>query len=106
MNLNPTRRGALRLAAAGAGAVLMALSGAALAADFPARQIELIVPFQPGGGTDGVARAFGEAARKHIPQSIVVLNKQTEEDFLKEDRNEMDVGPDNGAPAVPAAAKP
>ena len=75
MNLNPTRRGALRLAAAGAGAVLMALSGAALAADFPARQIELIVPFQPGGGTDGVARAFGEAARKHIPQSIVVLNK-------------------------------
>ena len=75
MNLNPTRRGALRLAAAGAGAVLMALSSAALAADFPARQIELIVPFQPGGGTDGVARAFGEAARKHIPQSIVVLNK-------------------------------
>lgn len=38
--------------------------------------------------------------------SIVVLNKQTEEDFLKEDRNEMDVGPDNGAAAVPAAAKP
>lgn len=75
MNLNPTRRGALRLAAVGAGAVLMALSGAASAADFPARQIELIVPFQPGGGTDGVARAFGEAARKHIPQSIVVLNK-------------------------------
>lgn len=38
--------------------------------------------------------------------SIVVLNKQTEEDFLKEDRNEMDVGADNGAAAVPAAAKP
>ena len=75
MNLNPTRRGALRLAAAGAGAVLMGLSGAASAADYPTRQIELIVPFQPGGGTDGVARAFGEAARKHIPQSVVVINK-------------------------------
>lgn len=75
MSMQKTRRGALQWAAAGAGAVLMALGGAASAAEFPARQIELIVPFQPGGGTDGVARAFGEAARKHISQSVVVINK-------------------------------
>lgn len=75
MNMSKTRRGAIGLFAAGASAVLIALGNVAAAADFPARQIELIVPFQPGGGTDGVARAFGEAARKHIPQSIVVINK-------------------------------
>ena len=56
-------------------AALALFGGPAVAADFPSRQIELIVPFQPGGGTDGVARAFAEAARTHIPRSIVVLNK-------------------------------
>ena len=56
-------------------AALALFGGQAMAADFPSRQIELIVPFQPGGGTDGVARAFAEAARTHIPRSIVVLNK-------------------------------
>ena len=75
MKTTTTRRSALQWAAAGAGALVMGLGGMAVAADFPSRQIELIVPFQPGGGTDGVARAFGEAARKHIPQSVVVINK-------------------------------
>lgn len=60
---------------AAAMAALALFGGPAVAADFPSRQIELIVPFQPGGGTDGVARAFAEAARTHIPRSIVVLNK-------------------------------
>ena len=75
MKTKTTRRSALQWAAVGAGALVMGMGGMASAADFPARQIELIVPFQPGGGTDGVARAFGEAARKHIPQSVVVINK-------------------------------
>ena len=75
MKMQKTRRGAMQWLAAGAGALAMGWGGAAVAADFPSRQIELIVPFQPGGGTDGVARAFGEAARKHIPQSVVVINK-------------------------------
>ena len=76
MGIHNTRRGALQWVAAGAaGAVLMAMGGTAAAADFPARQIELIVPFQPGGGTDGVARAFSDSARKHMPQSVVVINK-------------------------------
>ena len=76
MGIHNTRRGALQWVAAGAaGAVLMAMGGTAAAADFPARQIELIVPFQPGVGTDGVARAFSDSARKHMPQSVVVINK-------------------------------
>ena len=67
--------GAASWARAAAMAALALFGGQAMAADFPSRQIELIVPFQPGGGTDGVARAFAEAARTHIPRSIVVLNK-------------------------------
>jgi tripartite-type tricarboxylate transporter receptor subunit TctC len=43
--------------------------------DFPNRAIELLVPYQPGGGTDGLARAFSEASRKHISQSIVIVNR-------------------------------
>ncbi|MFC5609408.1 tripartite tricarboxylate transporter substrate binding protein [Variovorax soli] len=43
--------------------------------DFPNKPIELIVPFQAGGGTDALARAFADAGRKHLPQSIVVNNK-------------------------------
>jgi tripartite-type tricarboxylate transporter receptor subunit TctC len=33
------------------------------------------VPYQAGGGTDALARAFGEASRKYISQPIVVINK-------------------------------
>ncbi|MFZ4285571.1 Bug family tripartite tricarboxylate transporter substrate binding protein [Variovorax sp. HJSM1_2] len=43
--------------------------------DYPNHQIELLVPYQAGGGTDGLARAFADASRKHINQPIVVLNK-------------------------------
>lgn len=49
--------------------------GLALAADYPSRPIELVVPFQAGGGTDAVARAFGVAAQKHFPKGVVVVNK-------------------------------
>jgi len=43
--------------------------------NFPNHTIELLVPYQPGGGTDGLARAFSEASRKHISQSIVIVNR-------------------------------
>ncbi len=60
--------------AALAGAPLLA--GTALAqADFPHKPIELVVPFQPGGGTDALARSFADATRKHTTQSFVIVNK-------------------------------
>ena len=43
--------------------------------NFPARSIELIVPFAAGGGTDALARAMSDASRKHLPQTIVVVNR-------------------------------
>ena len=45
------------------------------AADFPNRPIEIVVPFGAGGGTDVLARVFAEAAKKHMSQSMTVLNK-------------------------------
>lgn len=45
------------------------------AADYPTRQIELIVPFAAGGGTDLVARAFAEASKPHFPVGVGVINK-------------------------------
>ncbi|XAH25228.1 tripartite tricarboxylate transporter substrate binding protein [Xylophilus sp. GW821-FHT01B05] len=54
-----------------------ACAAPALAADsdFPNRTVELLVPYQPGGGTDGLARAFADASRKHMSQSIVIVNR-------------------------------
>ena len=45
------------------------------AADYPTHSIEIIVPFNAGGGTDALARAFADNARKHLAQSFVVNNK-------------------------------
>ena len=45
------------------------------AGDYPNRPIELVVPFGAGGGTDVLARAYAEAARKYLSQPITVMNK-------------------------------
>ncbi|MGJ7542979.1 Bug family tripartite tricarboxylate transporter substrate binding protein [Variovorax sp. LT1R16] len=50
-------------------------TGAAQATDYPVRPIELVVPYQAGGGADVMARGFAAAAVKHLPQPIVVVNK-------------------------------
>ena len=43
---------------------------------YPARKIELVVPFSPGGGTDTYARIFKQAVEKEglLPQPLVVIN--------------------------------
>lgn len=47
----------------------------AAAQSYPTKGIELVVPYAAGGGTDLVARAFADQAKKHLPQSIGVVNK-------------------------------
>ena len=66
-----TRRSALALAASG----LLPASLLAQGSGYPNRPIELIVPAGAGGGTDVLARAFAEAAKKHLPQPITVNNR-------------------------------
>jgi len=56
-------------------AAMLAAGPASAQAQFPSKPIELVVPFQPGGGTDALARAFADATRKHMPQSMIIVNK-------------------------------
>ncbi len=60
---------------------LIAASSAALAAPaiaqagFPNRPIRLIVPWPPGGSTDGQLRALAEVATRHLGQQVVIENR-------------------------------
>ena len=58
-----------------AGSVLPWSTAALAATNCPERPVELVVPFQAGGGTDALARAFAESARKHFSQPMIVVNK-------------------------------
>lgn len=42
---------------------------------YPTRPVEAIVPASAGGGTDILARLFADAARKHFPQPLTIINK-------------------------------
>lgn len=75
MNHPPfSRRHLLQIGAIHA-AALSAPAWSQASAPYPARPIELIVPWQAGGGADVVARAYGVAVGKHLPQPVVVVNK-------------------------------
>ncbi|MFS0646085.1 tripartite tricarboxylate transporter substrate binding protein [Siminovitchia sp. 179-K 8D1 HS] len=43
---------------------------------YPNRQIEIIVPFAAGGGTDAVARVLAESLKPILNQEIVVVNRE------------------------------
>jgi tripartite-type tricarboxylate transporter receptor subunit TctC len=69
-----TLRGLAAFTAAAALSLGLA-AGAAAQSDFPNHTVELLVPYQPGGGTDGLARTFADASRKHMSQSMVIINR-------------------------------
>jgi tripartite-type tricarboxylate transporter receptor subunit TctC len=69
MTITTTRR---TLLAAG-GALLAA--PAVAQAGFPNRSIRLIVPWPPGGSTDGQLRALAEVATRHLGQPVVIENR-------------------------------
>ncbi|VFR17782.1 Tricarboxylate transport protein TctC [plant metagenome] len=54
---------------------LGALPAAAQADPYPTRSIELMVAYQPGGGSDNTARLIADVARPLMPQPVVVLNR-------------------------------
>lgn len=45
------------------------------AQEYPAKVIEVVVGYAPGGGTDMIARTVSEVAHKHLGQPLVVVNK-------------------------------
>ena len=56
-------------------AAALALSaGAAVAQNYPARPVTIIVPFAAGGPTDIIARIVGEYFSKSLGQQFVVEN--------------------------------
>ncbi len=67
-----TGRRALLAAALWAGSMAMR---SAHAQTFPARAVQLIVPFPPGGVTDALARLVGIELQQALGQACVVVNK-------------------------------
>ena len=45
------------------------------AAGYPTKPVELVVAYQPGGGSDNTARAIADAVHPIFPQSVYVVNK-------------------------------
>jgi tripartite-type tricarboxylate transporter receptor subunit TctC len=49
--------------------------GAAPAQDFPHKSVRFVVPFPPGGATDGLARILGEKMTEAWKQQVVIDNR-------------------------------
>ena len=56
-------------------ALLVAPAARAVAEDYPARNVTILVPFTPGGGTDLIARAVGAQLEKRLGKSFVIENR-------------------------------
>ena len=46
-----------------------------LAADFPTKEVQIIIPYAPGGATDLVFRALAASTSKYLGKAVVVVNK-------------------------------
>jgi tripartite-type tricarboxylate transporter receptor subunit TctC len=53
----------------------LALSASALASDWPARPVTIIVPFPPGGGTDAFARPLAAQLTKQLGKTVIIDNR-------------------------------
>lgn len=58
-----------------AAAALVAVAPLGFAADFPSKPIRIVVPYQPGGSTDVMARLIGERLSHRLQQPVIVENK-------------------------------
>lgn len=57
------------------GAVFAVMSCAAVAQNFPAKPVRIVVPFPPGGGVDIVARVVGPKLAAQYGQQVIVENR-------------------------------
>src|SRR5699024_8828872 len=67
------RRAVLAITSAIA-AVGMAFTANAQDENWPEREVQLVIPFSPGGATDIIFRLVAEEAEKHLGASIVPVN--------------------------------
>jgi tripartite-type tricarboxylate transporter receptor subunit TctC len=59
----------------GAATIGLCATGQAFAQSYPNRPIKLVLPFPPGGPTDGAARLIGERLSAALGQPIVIENR-------------------------------
>ncbi|RYF68347.1 MAG: tripartite tricarboxylate transporter substrate binding protein, partial [Comamonadaceae bacterium] len=59
-----------------AAATVVAISPAAIAQTaYPAKPVRIVVPYPPGGSTDAITRALGQALSEEWKQPVVIDNK-------------------------------
>ena len=56
-------------------ALLLLLTTPAWAQTYPARVVEIVVPFAPGGGTDLIARVIADRLSESLKQRFVIINR-------------------------------
>ena len=56
-------------------ALWVVLAGPALAQDYPARPVKVMIPFPPGGPTDVLARLVAQKLTESMGQPFVVENR-------------------------------
>ncbi len=49
--------------------------GSGLAGEFPTKEVQILIPWAPGGATDLVFRALAASTSKHLGKAVVVVNK-------------------------------
>lgn len=72
--MKSTRRGFIA-ASAGALAAPAIVTSAAAQATWPSKPLRIVVPYLPGGQTDGIARSFGDFLSRKFGQSVIIDNK-------------------------------
>ncbi|HSB78981.1 MAG TPA: tripartite tricarboxylate transporter substrate binding protein [Candidatus Methylomirabilis sp.] len=53
----------------------LGIPGPGLAADFPTKEVQIIIPWAAGGATDLVFRALAASSSKYLGKAVVVVNK-------------------------------
>ena len=55
--------------------LFVVLSIFSFAKGYPSKNINLVVPFAAGGGTDAVARKLGSLLEKELGQPVIIVNR-------------------------------
>ncbi len=55
--------------------LILAVSVPLQAAEFPTKEVQIIIPWSAGGATDLIFRALGATTGKYLGQAVVVVNK-------------------------------